>query len=82
MMPFLGMPRNEDHGDTQPESVPEEPNGHLLTFQRHQERQRDEVYRAMRPTADEVMRRLTGEARRQADCDRIRREAPDAGDAA
>ena len=68
--------------DTAAADVPHEPNGHVLSLQRHREQQRDAGYRAMRPTADEIMRRLTKEAKRQADVDRIRREATDAGDAA
>lgn len=83
-MVFFGHARpaapDPDPGDAQPDPVPVEPNGHLLAFRREQERRRDEVYRAMRPTAEEVMRRLTHEARRQTDLDRIRREAMDAGD--
>jgi hypothetical protein len=64
------------------EIVPTEPNGHLLTLHRKQTEERDRTYRAMRSTADEINRRLTREDNRQADLDRIRREAPDSGDAA
>jgi hypothetical protein len=64
------------------EIVPTEPNGHLLTLQRKRTEERDRNYRLMSHTADEINRRLTKEHTRQADLDRIRREAPDSGDAA
>lgn len=80
--PPPAVPPEERPADVIGEIVPTEPNGHLLTLHRRQTEERDRNYRLMSHTANEINRRLTKEHTRQADLDRIRREAPDSGDAA